>query len=65
MTACTTITSPLGELRPCHRVIGADGSMRGYAGGIGRKVWLLTHEGAPQPPLAWPAGGLEPERHPR
>jgi len=30
---------------PCHRVIGADGSLTGYAGGIDRKKWLLTHEG--------------------
>lgn len=43
--------NPLLLLRPCHRVIGADGSMRGYAGGVGNKVWLLTHEGALQPAL--------------
>ncbi|MCF0229076.1 MAG: methylated-DNA--[protein]-cysteine S-methyltransferase [Parasporobacterium sp.] len=30
---------------PCHRVIGADGSLTGYAGGIDRKRWLLEHEG--------------------
>ncbi len=30
---------------PCHRVIGANGSLTGYAGGIERKTWLLTHEG--------------------
>jgi methylated-DNA-[protein]-cysteine S-methyltransferase len=30
---------------PCHRVIGADGSLTGYGGGISRKRWLLTHEG--------------------
>jgi len=29
---------------PCHRVIGADGSLTGYAGGIDRKKWLLDHE---------------------
>jgi len=31
---------------PCHRVIGADGSLTGYGGGINRKRWLLKHEGA-------------------
>ncbi|GHI03697.1 cysteine methyltransferase [Streptomyces cellostaticus] len=43
--------NPLLLVRPCHRVIGTDGSMRGYAGGVERKVWLLTHEGALQPTL--------------
>ncbi len=43
--------NPLLLVRPCHRVIGADGSMRGYAGGVERKVRLLTHEGALQPTL--------------
>jgi len=44
--------NPLLIVRPCHRVIGADGSMRGYAGGVERKIQLLTHEGALQPSLA-------------
>lgn len=43
--------NPLLLVRPCHRVIGADGSMRGYAAGVERKVQLLTHEGALQPSL--------------
>ncbi|SEC62919.1 methylated-DNA-[protein]-cysteine S-methyltransferase [Streptomyces sp. 3213] len=43
--------NPLLVVRPCHRVIGADGSMRGYTGGVERKVRLLTHEGALQPML--------------
>lgn len=33
-------------LIPCHRIIGADGTLTGYAGGIERKEWLLRHEGA-------------------
>jgi methylated-DNA-[protein]-cysteine S-methyltransferase len=43
--------NPLLIVRPCHRVIGADGSMRGYAGGTERKQQLLVHEGARQPML--------------
>lgn len=43
--------NPLLLVRPCHRVIGADGSMRGYAAGVEAKVRLLTHEGALQPAL--------------
>jgi methylated-DNA-[protein]-cysteine S-methyltransferase len=38
--------NPLAIIRPCHRVIGSDGSMRGYAGGVERKQRLLAHEGA-------------------
>ena len=41
-----TGANPLAIIRPCHRVIGSDGSMRGYAGGVERKQQLLTHEGA-------------------
>lgn len=40
-------TNPIAVLIPCHRVIGADGALRGYAGGLHRKRWLLAHEGAP------------------
>jgi methylated-DNA-[protein]-cysteine S-methyltransferase len=43
--------NPLLIVRPCHRVIGADGTMRGYAGGVERKQWLLSHEGALHPML--------------
>ncbi|MCX5530500.1 methylated-DNA--[protein]-cysteine S-methyltransferase [Streptomyces sp. NBC_00006] len=38
--------NPLLIVRPCHRVIGADGSLTGYAGGLERKVELLTLEGS-------------------
>lgn len=37
--------NPLPIIRPCHRVIGSDGTMRGYAGGVERKQQLLAHEG--------------------
>lgn len=37
--------NPLWIVIPCHRVIGSDGSLTGYAGGISRKRWLLEHEG--------------------
>ena len=30
---------------PCHRVVGTNGSLTGYAGGVDKKIWLLTHEG--------------------
>lgn len=36
--------NPIAVVIPCHRVIGADGSMVGYAGGLDRKNWLLDHE---------------------
>lgn len=36
--------NPIGVVVPCHRVIGADGSLTGYAGGLDRKRWLLRHE---------------------
>lgn len=38
--------NPIAIVVPCHRVIGADASLTGYGGGIDRKRWLLTHEGA-------------------
>lgn len=37
--------NPVAILVPCHRVIGADGSLTGYGGGLERKRWLLAHEG--------------------
>ncbi|MEC4272214.1 methylated-DNA--[protein]-cysteine S-methyltransferase [Adlercreutzia sp. R25] len=43
--------NPLSIIIPCHRVVGADGSLTGYAGGLARKMWLFEHEGVD-------AGGL-------
>ena len=37
--------NPIGIIIPCHRVIGSDGSLTGYAGGLDKKRWLLEHEG--------------------
>lgn len=39
--------NPVGVIVPCHRVIGTNRSLTGYAGGLDRKRWLLRHEGAP------------------
>jgi methylated-DNA-[protein]-cysteine S-methyltransferase len=39
--------NPIPIIVPCHRVINADGSLGGFGGGVGRKQWLLQHEGAP------------------
>lgn len=36
--------NPISIIIPCHRVVGSDGSMTGYAGGIDKKIWLLNHE---------------------
>jgi len=44
--------NPIAIVTPCHRVIGADGSLTGFGGGLGRKRWLLEHEGAIPPRLA-------------
>ena len=37
--------NPISIIIPCHRVLGSNGSLTGYAGGEARKVWLLEHEG--------------------
>lgn len=47
--------NPIAIVVPCHRVVGADGSLTGYAGGVERKRWLLAHERAV-------VGGLMPCR---
>jgi methylated-DNA-[protein]-cysteine S-methyltransferase len=38
--------NPVGLVAPCHRVIGTNGTLTGYGGGLHRKRWLLRHEGA-------------------
>jgi methylated-DNA-[protein]-cysteine S-methyltransferase len=47
--------NPIAVVVPCHRVIGADGSLTGYGGGIERKRWLLAHERRDGLQLALPA----------
>ena len=37
--------NPIGIIVPCHRVIGSNRTLTGYAGGLERKAWLLEHEG--------------------
>jgi methylated-DNA-[protein]-cysteine S-methyltransferase len=37
-------SNPIGIVVPCHRVVGSDGSLTGYGGGLSRKAWLLQHE---------------------
>ena len=44
--------NPVAVIVPCHRVIGANGTLTGYAGGLERKRWLLEHEGAATPAAA-------------
>ncbi|MHB8596343.1 MAG: methylated-DNA--[protein]-cysteine S-methyltransferase [Ktedonobacteraceae bacterium] len=41
----TNALNPIAIVLPCHRVVGANASLTGYAGGIERKQWLLSHEG--------------------
>lgn len=39
--------NPIAIILPCHRVVGSNGALTGYAGGLHRKAWLLRHEGWP------------------
>lgn len=49
--------NPISIIIPCHRVVGANGSLTGYAGGIDKKMRLLEHEGADMSRLFVPAKG--------
>lgn len=44
-------SNPISVVLPCHRLIGADGSLVKYGGGLARKRWLLEHEGAMPGPI--------------
>ena len=46
--------NPISVVLPCHRVIGANGSLTGYGGGLDRKRWLLEHEGFAIAPVSRP-----------
>ena len=41
----TNALNPIAIVVPCHRLVGANGALTGYAGGLNRKKWLLEHEG--------------------
>ena len=45
--AAANARNPVALIIPCHRVIGSDGGLTGYAGGLWRKKWLLDHENPP------------------
>jgi O-6-methylguanine DNA methyltransferase len=57
-------SNPIGLVQPCHRVIGAGGSLTGYGGGIDRKRWLLEHEGVLLPLAGGRAATAAPSRSP-
>ena len=44
--------NPVGVVVPCHRVVGANGSLTGYGGGLERKAWLLKHEACTLPAVS-------------
>jgi len=46
--------NPIGIIIPCHRVVGADGNLTGYAGGLDKKLYLLKHEGVDMSKLYMP-----------
>lgn len=52
--------NPIAIIVPCHRVIGSNGELKGYAGGVHRKRWLLAHEKALAPQEAAPRTAMLP-----
>jgi len=56
--------NPISLVVPCHRVIGADRKLTGYAGGLTRKHWLLDHERAHCPATTRTPSELRPAPHP-
>lgn len=52
--------NPISIIIPCHRVVGTNGSLTGYAGGIEKKIWLLTHEGVNMEKLFVPKKSTAP-----
>ena len=50
-------SNPVAIVVPCHRVIGSNGALTGYGGGLHRKEWLLAHEGR------WRGPGMNSARH--
>ncbi|MDE2518763.1 MAG: MGMT family protein [Methanocorpusculum sp.] len=49
--------NPISIIIPCHRVVGTNGSLTGYAGGLEKKIWLLEHEGVAVSALFLPKKG--------
>lgn len=49
--------NPVSIIVPCHRVVGTDGSLTGYSGGMAAKIWLLRHEGVDFSSLSVPTTG--------
>ncbi len=56
--------NPISIIVPCHRVIGSNGKLTGYAGGVELKQWLLDHESGVTPSELLPPS-VAPSRHPR
>ncbi len=56
----TNSLNPIAIVVPCHRVVGANATLTGYAGGLERKQWLLSHEGVDL--AAWGRGRAHPQQ---